>query len=120
MTRYNTGSVSIFCAVQGSLTALQGCRYRLRWRLLLPRRWRIRLYEAEYTRVISFEFIKEGLADKKMRTYISDEDVETVKREMYSCSFLHLIISDRLYLSGKPPSRNDLIHMGLVGLDATE
>jgi len=42
-----------------------------------------------------------------MRTYISDEDVETVKREMYSCSFLHLIISDRLYLSGKPPSRND-------------
>src|SRR5215469_16524078 len=41
---------------------------------------------------------------------------------LYSCSFLHLIISDQLYLSGKSPSRNDAraIRMGLVGLDATE
>ena len=28
-------------------------------------------------------------------------------RLLYSCSFLHLIISDQLYLSGKSPSRND-------------
>jgi hypothetical protein len=35
-----------------------------------------------YARVISFQFIKSGLEDKKMCTYLSDEDVETVKREM--------------------------------------
>jgi len=29
--------------------------------------------EIEYARVISFQFIKNGLEDKKMSTYISDE-----------------------------------------------
>ena len=38
--------------------------------------------EIEYARVISFQFIKSGLEDKKMCSYLSDEDVETVKREM--------------------------------------
>src|SRR5215831_10648655 len=38
--------------------------------------------EIEYARVISFQFIKCGLEDKKMCSYLSDEDVETVKREM--------------------------------------
>ena len=37
--------------------------------------------EIEYARVISFQFIRSGLADKKMCSYPS-EDVETVKREM--------------------------------------
>ena len=38
--------------------------------------------EIEYARVISFQFIKNGLEDNKMCNYLSDEDVETVKREM--------------------------------------
>jgi hypothetical protein len=38
--------------------------------------------EIEYDRVISFKFIKSGLEDEKMCTYLSDEDVGTVKREM--------------------------------------
>jgi predicted DNA binding CopG/RHH family protein len=38
--------------------------------------------EIEYARVISFQFIKSGLEDKKICSYLSDEDVETVKREM--------------------------------------
>jgi len=38
--------------------------------------------EIEYARVISFQFIKGGLEDNKMCSYLSDEDVETVKREM--------------------------------------
>ncbi|MGC2573698.1 MAG: MEDS domain-containing protein [Candidatus Nitrosopolaris sp.] len=38
--------------------------------------------EIEYARVISFQFIKGGLEDNKMCSYLSDEDVETVRREM--------------------------------------
>jgi archaellum biogenesis ATPase FlaH len=38
--------------------------------------------EIEYGRVISFQFIKSGLEDKKMCSYLSDEDLETVRREM--------------------------------------
>ena len=38
--------------------------------------------EVEYDKVISFQFIKGGLEDKKMCSYLSDEDVETVRREM--------------------------------------
>jgi hypothetical protein len=38
--------------------------------------------EVEYARVISFEFIKGGLEDNKMCSYLSDEEVETVIREM--------------------------------------
>jgi hypothetical protein len=38
--------------------------------------------EIEYARVISFQFIKSGLEHNKMCSYLSDEDVETVKIEM--------------------------------------
>ncbi|HEY6884439.1 MAG TPA: MEDS domain-containing protein [Nitrososphaeraceae archaeon] len=38
--------------------------------------------EVEYAKMISFQFIKSGLAQKKECTYLSEEDVEAVKREM--------------------------------------
>jgi hypothetical protein len=37
--------------------------------------------ELEYAKMISFQFIKNGLAQKKA-VYVSEEDVEQVKREM--------------------------------------
>src|SRR5919198_854083 len=38
--------------------------------------------ELEYAKMISFQFIKAGLAHKKECSYLSEEEVEAVKREM--------------------------------------
>jgi hypothetical protein len=38
--------------------------------------------ELEYAKVISFQFIKSGLEHKKDCRYLSEEDIEAVKREM--------------------------------------
>jgi MEDS: MEthanogen/methylotroph, DcmR Sensory domain len=38
--------------------------------------------ELEYAKVISFQFIKNGLVHKKDCSYLSEEEVESVKREM--------------------------------------
>ena len=38
--------------------------------------------ELEYAKMISFQFIKSGLVHKKDCSYLSEEEVESVKREM--------------------------------------
>jgi hypothetical protein len=38
--------------------------------------------ELEYAKMISFQFIKSGLVHKKGCSYLSEEDIEAVKREM--------------------------------------
>src|SRR5919206_5001774 len=38
--------------------------------------------ELEYAKMISFQFIKSGLVNKKYCSYLSEEEVESVKREM--------------------------------------
>jgi len=38
--------------------------------------------ELEYAKMISFQFIKSGLTNKKDCSYVSEEEIESVKREM--------------------------------------
>jgi hypothetical protein len=38
--------------------------------------------ELEYAKMISFQFIKNGLVNKKDCSYLSEEEIEAVKREM--------------------------------------
>src|SRR5215472_6958755 len=38
--------------------------------------------EPEYARIISFEFIKSGLSQRERCIYVSEEEKETVQREM--------------------------------------
>jgi hypothetical protein len=38
--------------------------------------------ELEYAKMISFQFIKNGLVNKKDCSYLSEEEVQSVKREM--------------------------------------
>ena len=67
--------------------------------------------ELEYAKVISFQFIKNGLVHKKDCRYLSEEDVEAVKREMFDAGIgVNKYIQDHQLHIYQVPSLSDYHH----------
>jgi hypothetical protein len=55
--------------------------------------------EPDYARMILFEFIKSGLGQTERCVYVSEENIEIVKREMYDAGInIHDFIKNELLI----------------------
>ena len=64
--------------------------------------------EAEYARMILFEFLNSGLVQKERCSYISEEETDSVKREMYDAGIsVHEYLNNKQLLIHQIPNLAD-------------
>ena len=74
--------------------------------------------EAEYARMLLFEFLNSGLIQKERCSYISEEGTESVKREMYDAGIsTHEFLNNGRLLVHQIPNLADHPHIPPLELE---
>jgi hypothetical protein len=74
--------------------------------------------EAEYARMLLFEFLNSGLTQKERCSYISEEGTESVKREMYDAGIsTHEFLNNGQLLVHQIPNLADHPHISPLELE---